>query len=172
MTLPTRTPLALALLFALTLAACDTAGLGTGPGSSDLAVAFDWSDRIQIIEDCEFGSSNTGDFRFTVEVLAEIDGRTSRETVLDRDFAANTGTSVGVADEPTTFSVPSGADATFTVSFYAVERDAISSDDLGITDTIEHTVSGGRLSPTGTQRITLSDGSTCRVELAYSASMR
>ncbi|HIG75889.1 MAG TPA: hypothetical protein EYQ24_15280 [Bacteroidetes bacterium] len=170
MTLSTRTPLALALLCALTLAACDTAGPGNGP--DDLSVAFDWSGRIQIIEDCELGGSNTGDFRFTVEVLAEIDGRTSRETVLDRDFAANTGTSVGVADAPTEFTVPSGADATFTVSFYAVERDAISSDDLGITETVEHTVSGGRLSPTGTQRITLSDGSTCRVELAYSASTR
>ena len=168
MTLLHRTLLGLALLGVLTLTACDTAGPGTDPTPDPLTVTFDWSGRIQIIEDCEFGGSNTGDFEFKVEVDADIDGRTTRETVLDRDFAANTGTSVGVGS-PTEFTVPSGADASFTVSFFALERDVTSADDLDITRTNRHTFSSDQLSPTGNQTIRLTDGSNCIVELRYSA---
>ncbi|MEM1054784.1 MAG: hypothetical protein AAGI52_04605 [Bacteroidota bacterium] len=169
MTVLNRTLLALALLGTLTLTACDMTDPGPDPTPDDLTVTFDWSGRIQIIEDCEAGGSNTGDFRFKVDVEAEIDGVDQDVTVLDRDFAANTGTSVGVGS-PTEFTVPSGASASFTVSFFALERDAISADDLDVTGTERHTFSSDRLSPTGSQSIRLTDGSNCIVELRYTAS--
>jgi hypothetical protein len=164
--------LAFALVGTLSLTACDATdpgGDGPGPTPDPVTVTFDWSGRIHIIEDCEIGGSNTGDFEFKVEVESTIDGRSATETVLDREFAANTGTSVGVGS-PTTFSVPDGASASFEISFYAIENDVTSADDLDVTESIRHTLSDGRISPSGSQRINLSDGGNCEVELRYTAS--
>ncbi|OZC04219.1 hypothetical protein [Rubricoccus marinus] len=163
----------LALVAVFSLAACDATdpiGPDPDPDPDPTTVTFDWSGRIQIIEDCEVGGSNTGDFEFKVEVEATIDGRTSTDTILDRGFAANTGTSVGVSSSPTTFSVPDGTSASFEVLFYAIENDVTSADDLDITESIRHSFSNGRISPSGSQRINLSDGGNCEVELRYTAS--
>ena len=172
MTLLNRTLLALALFGTVTLTACDTTDPGGGPDPVDpdpTTVEFDWSGRIQVIEDCEAGGSNTGDFEFKVEVEADIDGRTNVTTVLDRFVSANTGTTVTVSNSPTTFDVPDGTSATFNVSFFALERDDLSADDLDVTESIRHTFSNGQISPSGSQRINLSDGGNCEVELRYSA---
>ena len=167
-----RFRLPLVALCALSLAACDTTGPeepgpGPGPEPDPVTVTFDWSDDIHILADCEVAGS--GDFRFRVDIASDIDGARATENLLDRDVAANSGQIAIVNDgDPTTFTVPSGASASFSVSFFAEERDATSSNDLGQTETTEHTLSGRGISPSGNQRILLEDGSNCRVELRYS----
>jgi len=160
---------ALALTALLSLTACDTTGPdgpGPGPDPDPVTVTFDWN-RVQVIRDCE--GAATGDFEFIVKITSTIDGVTNESTLLDGDFAVDAGRSVLIRAGDSVFTVPGGADATFVVSLFALERDIVGND-LDETGTLNHALSTSGISPSGSQTITLRDGSNCEVELQYSVS--
>ena len=177
-----RTLAALALL--LTLSACDTTviapgddddGGGDPPGSDPATVTLtlDWG-RIFVIGDCEgpFPESNTGDFRFEVSGSSDLDGETRAFSVLNREFAVNSGDDVGVPGTNPTFSLMEGQSGSVTIDFSASESDPTGPDpDLNPSrNSQSHVFDGTRWSNLGDRTIRLGSGDDCRVELRYNAS--
>lgn len=150
------------------LAACDTGA--PDPTASAATVHFDWSDQIRVVNSCDFPTSNPGEFTFRVTLDAMIGGETSTLTVMDREADAGSGSRVAVSDDATAFTVPRDGSASFTVHFFARERD-LPDYDIDETASLDHAFEDGQLTPRGDHSLSLTDGSGCHVRLDYSVAV-